>query len=168
VCELEDDMSNSEHLHFQRPSAVPWPPILLVLAAGGAVILGRVAPLGWPGLDDLPARVVGLGIGALGVLLMGWALWTLHSAQTNILPHKAADKLVTSGPFARFRNPIYLADTMILLGLAELTKNVWFAIGALAFGVLVTFLAILPEERHLLARFGDEYRAYKGRTRRWL
>ena len=57
---------------------------------------------------------------------------------------------------------------MILLGLAELTKNVWFVIVAAVFVLLVTWLAILPEERHLEAKFGDEWRAYKARARRWL
>ena len=60
------------------------------------------------------------------------------------------------------------ADVMILLGAAELSKNIWFVIGAAVFGVLVTVLAILPEERHLEARFGDAYRNYKQRSRRWL
>ncbi|MFT7577573.1 MAG: protein-S-isoprenylcysteine O-methyltransferase Ste14, partial [Alphaproteobacteria bacterium] len=72
------------------------------------------------------------------------------------------------GPFARLRNPIYVADVMILLGVAELTKNLWFVVGAAIFGVLVTYLAILPEERHLEFRFGDAYRDYKSRSRRWL
>jgi len=85
-----------------------------------------------------------------------------------VLPHRGSDALVTSGPFARFRNPIYLGDTMVLLGLAELTKNVWLVAGAAGFVALVTWLAILPEERHLEARFGEAYRAYKAGSRRWL
>ena len=57
---------------------------------------------------------------------------------------------------------------MILLGLAELSHNIWLAILAPVFAVAVTWLAILPEERHLETRFGDAYRAYKARSRRWL
>lgn len=151
-----------------RPSAIPWPPILVVLCAAGASISGHLWPIAWPGTNDTAARVVGLAIGAGGILLAIWAVWTLHQAKTNILPHKAATHLVTTGPFARLRNPIYVADVMILLGVAELTKNVWFVAAAAVFGVLVTFLAILPEERHLEARFGDAYRAYRAKSRRWL
>ena len=55
-----------------------------------------------------------------------------------------------------------------LLGVAEVTKNVWFVMGAAAFALLVTWLAILPEERHLEKRFGEAYRAYKAKSRRWL
>jgi protein-S-isoprenylcysteine O-methyltransferase Ste14 len=85
-----------------------------------------------------------------------------------VLPDAPATRLVTSGPFRRFRNPIYLGEVMILLGVAELTHNIWFVVAAAAFGVLVTWLAILPEERHLEAVFGEEYRAYKAASRRWL
>ena len=48
------------------------------------------------------------------------------------------------------------------------THNIWFAILAIPYIPLVTWLAILPEERHLEARFGDAWRDYKARTRRWI
>lgn len=152
----------------ERPSRIPWPPLLLVGVVAGAIVLGFVHPLGWPGLDDWAARAVGLGLGAAGIALLVAAIMTLRRHDTTVLPDVGASALVTSGPFRRFRNPIYLADALILLGLAEITKNVWFVIGAAVFAVLVTWLAILPEERHLEARFGDDYLDYKARTRRWL
>jgi protein-S-isoprenylcysteine O-methyltransferase Ste14 len=57
---------------------------------------------------------------------------------------------------------------MALFGVAELTKNIWFVLAAGLFGLLVTALQILPEERHLEARFGEAYRDYKRRARRWI
>jgi protein-S-isoprenylcysteine O-methyltransferase Ste14 len=152
----------------ERPSRIPWPPILLVGILAAAVVLGHVSPLPWPGLDDWPARAVGLGLGAAGVVLLVVSILTLRRHGTTVLPDVGATTLVTSGPYRRFRNPIYLADALILLGLAELTKNVWFVIGAAAFALLVTFLAILPEERHLERRFGRAYLDYKAKSRRWL
>ena len=168
VTRMNDTLESSKDDTADRPSRFPWPPVLLVAIVGLAVALGRLFPLPWPGLDDLPARAVGIGIGALGVLLIAWAIWTLHRARTTVMPHRGSENLVTTGPFARFRNPIYLGDTMVLLGIAELTKNAWFAAGAPVFMLLVTFLAILPEERHLEARFGERFREYKARSRRWL
>jgi len=162
-----DDARRARDAHA-RPSALPWPPVLLVTVIAAAWLLGSWWPLPWPGHDDLAARAVGVTIGGLGVLLMGWAAWTMRAAKTTILPHKGAERLVTTGPFRRFRNPIYIADTMILLGLAELTKNIWFGGAAIGFVALVTWLAILPEERHLTARFGQAYLDYKARSRRWL
>jgi protein-S-isoprenylcysteine O-methyltransferase Ste14 len=150
------------------PMRVPWPPILLSGSALLAVLLGQVAPLTWPGVDDLPARIVGVTIGAMGVGLIVWAVWTLHRAHTTFLPHRGADRLVTCGPYARFRNPIYVGDVMVLLGVAELTKNIWFAVIAALFALLIYWLAIIPEERHLATRFGKVYDEYKKRSRRWL
>ncbi len=150
------------------PSPFPWPPALLVTLIAAALLLGYVQPLTWPGLNDFAARIVGLGIGVLGIVLILWSAWELRRAGTTIMPHRTADALVTTGPFTRFRNPIYLGDVMVLLGLAELTKNIWFVAAAAAFAGLVTVFAILPEERHLEARFGDAYRAYKARSGRWL
>ena len=154
--------------HTERPSNVPWPPLALAAVIIAAVALSYAIPITWPGLNDLPARIVGLSIGAGGIVLMAWSLTTLMRARTTFQPHKRSENLVTTGPYARFRNPIYIADVMLLLGAAELSKNVWLVAGAAAFVILVTWLAILPEERHLEARFGDDYRSYKARTRRWL
>ncbi|MFA5952709.1 MAG: isoprenylcysteine carboxylmethyltransferase family protein [Hyphomicrobium sp.] len=151
-----------------RPTNVPWPPLLLAGAVGLAMVLGLVLPLAWPGINDTPARFIGIGLGGLGVAILTWAAVTLQRHNTTILPHKGADALVTDGPFRYRRNPIYLADVLILLGVAEMTKNIWFAVLALAFAVLVTWLAIIPEEQHLEERFGDAYRAYKAKTRRWI
>ena len=150
------------------PTRVPWPPLLLAGAVAGAMLLDSVFPLGWPGLNDAPARTVGLGIGIAGIFIIFWSAYHLYRARTTILPHKSATVLVTSGPFSRFRNPIYLGDVMVLLGAGELTQNIWFVAMAICFAVIVTYLAILPEERHLLERFGNEYKAYKARSRRWI
>ena len=162
---------DSPHSGFnidERPSQVPWPPIVLAGVVVAAIVLGYVAPLPWPGLDDTAAQVIGRGIGILGIVLLAWAMLTLRGHDTTLLPDVGATHLVTSGPYRRFRNPIYLADAMIMLGVAELTKNVWLVAAALAFVALVTWLAVLPEERHLEARFGQDYLDYKAKSRRWI
>lgn len=150
------------------PSPVPWPPLLFVGAIAASLAVEYAWPLSWPGLDDLAARAIGLGLGLCGVGLAVWALVTLHRAGTTVRPDRPSTALVTSGPYWRYRNPIYVADVMMLMGLAELTKNIWFVVLAVLFAVLVTRLAIIPEENHLESRFGDDYIAYKERTRRWI
>jgi protein-S-isoprenylcysteine O-methyltransferase Ste14 len=146
----------------------PWPPVLLIALGGAAAFATWYWPLPWPGISDSPAHWIGLGFGIAGIALIGWAMWTLRSHGTSFLPHGAATTLVTNGPFVRFRNPIYLGDALVLLGIAEVTKSVWFVAAAAAFGVLVTILQIIPEERHLESQFGDMYLDYKARSRRWI
>ena len=152
----------------ERPSRAPWPPLLLVATIATGWALGRVQPIAWPGLDDLPARFIGYGLGAAGLALASWGIATMIRARTTVRPDRGATVLLTTGPFRRWRNPIYLADVLIVFGVAEVTHNVWFAILAPVFALLLTWLAILPEERHLERKFGDGYRAYKARSRRWI
>jgi protein-S-isoprenylcysteine O-methyltransferase Ste14 len=150
-----------------RPSPIPWPPLLLAAALGAAILLDRLYPLPWPGLNDLPAQIIGYGLGAVGLLLIAWGAVTLLHARTTLLPHRGAGQLVTHGAFGFRRNPIYMGEVLMFLGLAQATGNLWMAIMAPLFAVAVLVLAILPEERHLEARFGEDYLAYKDRTRRW-
>lgn len=154
--------------YADRPSTFPWPPLLWLSAIAVAWAAGQLFPLPWPGLDDFAARAVGLAFGAVGIALMVWGIVTLHRAGTTVRPDQGSDVLVTSGPFWRFRNPIYLAQVLIMLGLAEVGKNAWFVFFAFVHAILVTKLAIIPEERHLESRFGDLYRTYKARSRRWI
>ncbi len=159
---------NSDATHPEAATTFPWPPVLFIAAIAAAWLLTLFAPLPWPGLDDTAAHWIGVGFGALGLSLVVSGFWTLFAHRTTYLPHRASTTLVTSGPFARFRNPIYLGEALLLLYGAEITKSIWFVGAALLFGILVTALQIIPEERHLEATFGDEYLDYKARSRRWI
>jgi protein-S-isoprenylcysteine O-methyltransferase Ste14 len=164
MTDTDPDLSNAA----ARANTLPWPPMLFAVAILASWWAGRAAPLTWPGTDDMAARVLGLAFGAGGLVLAGWSIATLMRGGTTVMPHGQSAALVTNGPYARLRNPIYLGEVMILFGLAELSKNIWFVVAALVFAILVTALQIIPEERHLTARFGDAYRDYQARTRRWI
>ena len=154
-------------LHASRPSSIPWPPILIVAALAAGVLLARLTPLAWPGTDDLAARMIGYGFGAAGVALVARGFLTLQRAGTTIMPNQGAERLVTEGAFSFRRNPIYMGEVLIFLGLAQFTHNIWFAILAPVLAIALYALAIRPEEQHLEARFGQAYLDYKERTRRW-
>jgi protein-S-isoprenylcysteine O-methyltransferase Ste14 len=156
-----------ESPYASRATTVPWPPVLIAAVLVSGVLLRRLYPLGWPGTDDMPARVIGYGLGTAGIALMAWGFLTLQRARTTIWPNKRADRLVTEGAFRFRRNPIYMGEVLVLLGLAQLTHNIWFAILAPVFAVALYALAIRPEEQHLETRFGQAYLDYKERTRRW-
>ena len=160
--------NNPDSRAGQRPSRFPWPPVLLLVTLAVGFAANRAVPLPWPGLNDTAAQIVQTLFGIGGVGLIGWAAIELRRSQTTIMPHRGADQLVTTGPFWRFRNPIYLGDVLIMLSIAGWTQNVWLLASAGMFALLVTWLAILPEERHLAARFGDAYVDYKSRSRRWI
>lgn len=161
-------MTDEKPIPAMAATRFPWPPALFAAAIAIAWPLTAYAPLQWPGLDDTPAHWVGVAFGLLGLLLILSGFATLIAHRTTYLPNRPSTKLVTSGPFARFRNPIYLGEVLLLLYGAEVTKSVWFVAAAVLFAVLVTVLQIVPEERHLEATFGDEYLDYKARSRRWI
>ncbi|MEZ5899753.1 MAG: isoprenylcysteine carboxylmethyltransferase family protein [Hyphomicrobiaceae bacterium] len=161
-------MTQPQNTAAERANNFPWPPVLLVAAIALALALGRWAPLTWPGMDDGPAHFIGLAIGGVGLGLIVSAILTLRGHETTVMPDKMSSVLVTDGPYRFFRNPIYLGEVMAMFGLAELSKNIWFVIAGAAFALAVTVLQILPEERHLEARFGKDYLDYKQRARRWL
>ena len=156
-----------ESPYAARATTVPWPPVLIVAGLVIGTLLSRNVPLAWPGMDDLPARVIGYGLGATGIALIGWGFLTLQRADTTIWPNKRADRLVIEGAFRFRRNPIYMGEVLAFLGLAEVTHNIWFAILAPVLAVALYALAIRPEEQHLGTRFGQAYLDYKERTRRW-
>lgn len=151
-----------------RANRVPWPPLLLASLVAAALLLEPAIPLAWPGLDNPMAHAIGLGFAVAGLALAIAGAAMLVSQKTTVMPHGCANRLVTSGPYRYWRNPIYLGETLIMLGVAEVTKNLWFVAAAGLFVVAVTALQIVPEERHLDARFGQAYRDYKSRTRRWI
>lgn len=149
-----------------RPNRIPWPPLIVVGAAALAFLAQRAYPVGL-GLGS-GARWLGWALIALGVGLDLWALATLSRARVNILPHRAAGGLVTSGPFAFTRNPIYLGNTVVLVGVGGAANSLWFVVAALLAAKLIEVLAIRREETHLALRFGSRWVDYAARTPRWL
>jgi protein-S-isoprenylcysteine O-methyltransferase Ste14 len=149
-----------------RPNVLPWPPIIVVIAVLAAVLLGRLWPL--PSFEASWPAIVGVAVALSGLALDIWAIVTMRSADTNILPNKAADLLVTWGPFRFSRNPIYVANTVLLVGIGLSFDNLWFVVCALAAALVVDRLAIRREERHLAARFGAAWADYAAKTPRWL
>ena len=146
--------------------AVP-PPVVMAAALFFMWVSGKAAPAldfpapGWPVLALLFAAGLACAVGAF---------LQFRKAKTTINPMKPHETsaLVTDGFYAWSRNPIYVADVVLLLGCALLVAN------ALAFLFVVLFIAyvdrfqIRPEERSLRARFGEAYDAYRRRVRRWL
>lgn len=153
----------------ERPNKVPWPPILYLAVVLAALALEAIWPMGpIPAATLVGLRIGGFVIAAAGLGLDLAAMLAMHRARTNILPHRAADRLVTGGVFAISRNPIYLGNTVLLIGAALALPSLWMAAGALLAAALVDRLAIRREERHLAARFGQAFADYAGRVPRWI
>ncbi|GGY46348.1 methyltransferase family protein [Parvularcula lutaonensis] len=112
---------------------------------------------------------------AQGLAMLGLALGLVAIAQflhrkTTVHPMhpEEASALVTGGIYRLTRNPMYVCMLLILLA-AVLHFGNWLGLVPVTVFVLVIQLTqILPEERALADKFGDDYRAYKARVPRWL
>jgi protein-S-isoprenylcysteine O-methyltransferase Ste14 len=148
------------------PNRIPWPPIIYLSAALAGIALGRVFPLPWPQISGLQA--------AGGILALSAACWDIASMLTfarhkaNIMPNRAATKLITSGPFAWSRNPIYLGNTLLVLGAGVYFGNWWIVGMAFVAALTTQKLAIEREEKHMAAKFGAEWENYTKKVRRWI
>jgi protein-S-isoprenylcysteine O-methyltransferase Ste14 len=81
------------------------------------------------------------------------------------MPTKA---LVTDGLYAYSRNPIYIALTLIYLGLTIAANSVWSIVFLVPILVIIRYGVIAREERYLERKFGDAYAEYRKRVRRWI
>ncbi len=153
----------------ERPNIIPWPPIVLAFVIVLALCLGALFPVRSytkPIIEWL--QIPGILLMGMGVILDVWGMATMHYAKTNIIPNTKATNLVTTGPFRFTRNPIYLGNTILLIGIALCFNRPWFLLAAGLHVILDETLAIRREEKHLAARFGKEWEEFKDRVPRWI
>lgn len=144
------------------------PAVVFGLAAGLVIAFDFLFPLGRfdfevAGELFVVFSLMGMFAGILGVA-------TVYSNRTTINPGnpEKTTKLVTVGIYRLSRNPMYLGLALILYGWIFFQKN-WFGLIALIlFIVYMNRFQIIPEEKILEAKFGEEYLQYKNKVRRWL
>jgi len=146
---------------------VRFPPPLIVL---GALLLGvgagRLA--GLPMIEVAALRPIGVVIGALGAAIVGSCLIGFVRAGNDPEPWKKDTALVTSGIYRFSRNPMYLGMVIVQLGVALFVQSIGALLSVPLAVLLIDRFVIAREEPHLLATFGEQYRAYRNRVRRWL
>ncbi|MEL6202502.1 MAG: isoprenylcysteine carboxylmethyltransferase family protein [Pseudomonadota bacterium] len=152
--------------YAERPNRLPWPPMILVLALVFGYTLEALLPAGFSFPDQ--SRLIGWYVIAFALLIDAAAMFTLWRGKTTILPNQKSEHLVLSGIFRLSRNPIYVANVLLIIGFALRWSNAWLLVLAPLAGLATQELAIKREEAHLTARFGEEYLNYKSRVRRWL
>lgn len=114
------------------------------------------------------AQGLGTVVALLAVALFALAGWEFLRARSTIIPHQTPRKLITTGIFALSRNPIYLGDLLLLVGLSLR----WGAISGLALAPALALVLhhrfIKSEETRIRTTFGANADAYFACTRRWL
>ncbi|HEV8673882.1 MAG TPA: isoprenylcysteine carboxylmethyltransferase family protein [Methylomirabilota bacterium] len=114
------------------------------------------------------ARVLGIALLAGWVIVSLPAILALRRAGTSVNPARPTTALVTWGPYRVTRNPLYVGLTMLYLGLTAWFNALWPLLLLPIVLVVMQRGVIVREERYLERKFGEEYRRYKARVRRWL
>jgi len=141
------------------------PPTYLLIAIGVMVALHFLVPVvRWmPG----PWNWLGTVLVVLGTALDVWADAIFKKVQTTVKPGETSTTLVTSGPFAFSRHPMYLGMVAMVLGVAVVLGSVTPLVVVPVF-VWVLEVFIRLEEKSMDATFGDAYGDYRRKVRRWI
>jgi protein-S-isoprenylcysteine O-methyltransferase Ste14 len=143
------------------------PPFIFLGFLAAAALLEAIVPLPIPAFPA--ARyVVGALFVVAGFVVIFAAAGRFRAAGTNIPPSLPATALVVDGIYARTRNPFYLGSTLIYAGLAVAAGSLWAIVLIVPLLWLINVGVIAREELYLERKFGEAYRAYKARVRRWV
>lgn len=143
------------------------PPVWLAAFAVVAYLQAHYFSLGLSLAHPITMFLAGLLVGG-GVVLTMLAVMEFQKHKTTIIPHQEASQLIQTGIFKRSRNPIYLADVLILAGLALYFDAVLsLALVPILFWILETRF-VIPEENRLRRQFRADFARYAEKTRRWV
>lgn len=147
-------------------AATRIPPPLVYAAF---IIIGKLLQDYWP-LPELPITLADalmwLALG-FSISLLIWSMVTFRRYQTSIGYNLPARSLMTTGPFAYSRNPVYAGFAMLMLALACSYNNLWIVILMIPTCLAVNQLVIKNEEAYLERHFKEAYQAYRKTVRRW-
>jgi protein-S-isoprenylcysteine O-methyltransferase Ste14 len=143
------------------------PPLALGLAVIAGLALKWLVPLpflpaGWP------TRWLGAAVFAVALALFAWAIATMTRAGSSVQTSVPSTAIVDSGPYRFTRNPIYLAMFLGLTSLAIAFNTLWLLLMLAPFALVIHYGVVAREEAYLERKFGDGYRGYRSRVRRWL
>ena len=145
------------------------PPLIFLAALLIGFISDRLLRLPFPipgiGLVDSITGgsliLIGLALAAAGIRNFSWA-------GTPVQGTKPTRALVTTGIHGWTRNPIYLGMFLIYGGIGVAARSPWILMLTLPLAITIRYGVVAREEAYLERRFGDAYRDYKARARRWV
>lgn len=150
------------------PGVIAPPPLIYLTFLVAAAILEALVPV--PIATSLPlARYVTGGvlvIAGLSIIVAG--AQRFRAAGTNIPPDLPTTALVVDGIYRWSRNPLYLAMALVYSGLGAAAGSLWTFVLLVPLLLVMNIGVISREEGYLEKKFGDTYRAYTSRVRRWV
>lgn len=143
-----------------------YPPLMVLAGIITQLLIGYIAPI-QPILSET-WQYIGIFLMVLGFATILLAARSFRKNETTIIPDGQPSALMEGGLFAYSRNPIYVAMAVLLIGSGLAIGHIWSLLVVPIFVILVQQIWIVKEEENLETEFGQIYRNYKMRVRRWL
>jgi protein-S-isoprenylcysteine O-methyltransferase Ste14 len=143
-----------------------WPPVWLLIFMAAAWAQAQV----WNPMDYTSDFTTLIGRGAIvfGIILMSVSFMLFQKHRTSVVPKRTPNSIITSGPYKYSRNPIYVADAIVLIGYVLTLGSVISLVLVPAFAWVIRKRFINGEEVGIRAEFGQAYEDYCQQTRRWI
>ena len=143
-----------------------WPPVWLLIFMAIAWVQAQVwNPLAYQ--SDMTTWIGRAAIG-FGIVLMGVSFVMFLQHKTSVVPKQTPRTIITIGPYKYSRNPIYVADAIVLIGYVLTLGSVISFLLVPAFAWVIRKRFINGEEAGIRAEFGQAYEDYCQQTRRWI
>jgi len=163
------DATGQQGHNTETARPIMRPPVLFLACLIVGLVLDRVLPL--PFTLPEAALVRGAAAGALivlGVAFFAAGVRNFSRASTPVPSTQPVRSLVTTGIHGLSRNPIYVGMFLLYVGIAVAARSPWVLVLAPPIAITMRYGVVAREEAYLEQRFGDAYRDYKARVRRWL
>jgi protein-S-isoprenylcysteine O-methyltransferase Ste14 len=150
-------------------SVITRPPLIYLACLLLGLALDRVLPLPLAlSGTALMQWMAGGGLILIGVAIVAAGVRNFSRAATPVPSNQPVRMLVTTGTHGWNRNPIYVGMFLLYAGIGIAAHSPWVFVLALPLAITVRYGVVAREEAYLERRFGDAYRDYKARVRRWL
>jgi protein-S-isoprenylcysteine O-methyltransferase Ste14 len=145
------------------------PPLISLAALALGLALDWLAPIGVLSafLPLTPRLVIAVLLAAVGIWLAVTFVSTFSRLGTPVDPRQPVKALVTTGLFAKTRNPGYEALGILLVALAIAFASDWTFVLLPVWALVIHYGVVAREERYLEAGFGEQYRRYKASVPRY-
>src|SRR4030095_11248620 len=166
---MEMDPAGQQGTDTGTPRVIARPPLFFLAALLLGFVLGRLLPLPFsvPGID-LVHWIMGGSLILIGLALATAGIRHFSRAGTPVPTNEPTRALVTTGIHGWTRNPIYLGMFLVYGGIGVAVRSPSGLILTLPLALAIRYGVVAREEAYLERRFGDSYRDYKARVRRWL
>lgn len=154
-------MTSTDHAHVVAP-----PPLLYL----GGLVAAAVLQWYWPValLPSALAAWLAAPVALVGLAMNLWGAYTMRRGRTAINPYRSTTSIVDSGAFGFSRNPLYLGMDLLFAGIILWLNSLWGVPVFILLLLVMHYGVILREEHYLESQFGEQYRRYRARVRRYI